>query len=81
MGALVVAVQMISDATTGKTGNQLKFDRRIIMVTDGEGPIDAEDLDVIVSKLKNDGIEITLLCVSLAAANRISYQSLHRIGA
>jgi ATP-dependent DNA helicase 2 subunit 2 len=66
LGALVVATQMISDVTTGKTGNPLRFERRIIMVTDGHGPIDSEDLDLIVSKMKDDGIELTLLYASFA---------------
>lgn len=53
---------MIATATTGKQG-PLKYDRRIVVVTDGYGPIDDEDLDQIVSKIKEDGIEITLLGV------------------
>lgn len=61
MSALAVAIQMIDNATTGKTGNKLKFDRRIIIISDGQGYMDTSDLDAIVSKLKADEIEVTLL--------------------
>jgi ATP-dependent DNA helicase 2 subunit 2 len=62
LSALVVAIQMISKATTGKLG-PLKYTRRIVVVTHGYGSIDEEDLDHITSKIKEDGIELTLLGV------------------
>ncbi|KAF2201806.1 SPOC domain-like protein [Delitschia confertaspora ATCC 74209] len=61
--ALVIAIQMISEATSNKSGKPLKYDRRIIMVTDGFGPIHDDDLDGIASKIKDDEIELTLLGV------------------
>ncbi|KAF2264937.1 SPOC domain-like protein [Lojkania enalia] len=63
LSALAVAAQMIDTATTGKTGNRLKFDRRIIIVTDGMGYMDTTDLDAIASKLKSDEVELTLVGV------------------
>lgn len=54
---------MIQVTTSGKTGNKLKFDRRINIVTDGQGVMDTSDLDAIASKLKADEIEVTLLYV------------------
>lgn len=61
MSALVVAIQMIDHATKGKTGNKLKYDRRIIVISSGEGNIDIEDLPQIQKRLKEEQIEITLL--------------------
>ena len=52
---------MIDTATTGKSGNRLKFDRRVIIVTDGYGYMDTGDLNDVVQKLKADEIEVTLL--------------------
>jgi ATP-dependent DNA helicase 2 subunit 2 len=51
---------MITQATSGKTG-LLKYDRRIIIVTDGQGYMDTEDIDQIAAKLKEDKYEVTLL--------------------
>ena len=61
ISAIAVAIQMIDTATTGKSGNRLKFDRRVIIVTDGYGYMDTGDLNDVVQKLKADEIEVTLL--------------------
>lgn len=63
MSAVAVAVQQIDSATTGATGKPLKYDRRIIIVTDGRGQIDTSDMDAITSKLKDyePPVEIVLL--------------------
>ena len=65
LSALAVAVQMIDGATKGKNGNPLKYDRRIIIITDGRGNLDTEDLEQIASKIKHEDapIEIVLLGV------------------
>ncbi|KAJ4304499.1 ATP-dependent DNA helicase yku80 [Kalmusia sp. IMI 367209] len=65
ISALAVAVQQIDGATTGKNGNPLKFDRRIIIVTDGRGYMDTSDLDAITNKLKSyePPVEVVLLGV------------------
>lgn len=65
LSALALAVQMIDRATQGKNGNPLKYDRRIIIVTDGRGAIDTADLDQIAAKIKDTGapIEVVLLGV------------------
>lgn len=65
LSALAVAVQMIDNATKGKNGNPLKFDRRIIIVTDGRGSLDTEDLEQIAMKIQQPDapIEIVLLGV------------------
>ncbi|KAL1600570.1 ATP-dependent DNA helicase yku80 [Paraconiothyrium brasiliense] len=65
MSAVAVAVQQIDAATTGTTGKPLKFDRRIIIVTDGTGSLDTSDLAQIASKLKDydPPVEVVLLGV------------------
>lgn len=65
LSALAVAVQMIDRATQGAKGNPLKYDRRIIIVTDGRGGLDTSDLDQIAMKIKDTAapIEVVLLGV------------------
>ncbi|KAF2712894.1 SPOC domain-like protein [Pleomassaria siparia CBS 279.74] len=63
LSALAIAIQMIDQGTCGKNGTPLKYDRRIIIVTDGQGHMDPTDLDQIAAKLKQDNFEITLLGV------------------
>lgn len=65
LSALAVAVQMIDSATKGKNGNPLRYDRRIIIVTDGRGSLDTEDLEQIAMKIKHPDapIEVILLGV------------------
>lgn len=56
ISSLVVAIQMI--ATYCK---KLKYRRKIILVTNGEGPMSGDDLDEIVKKIKSDNIELVVL--------------------
>lgn len=69
--ALAVAVQLIDRATQGAKGNPLKYDRRVIIVTDGRGHMDTEDLEQIVSKIKDVSapIELVLLGVDFDDAD------------
>ena len=65
LSALAVALQMIDGATQGAKGNPLKYDRRVIIVTDGRGEMDTDDLEQITMKIKDPAapIEIVLLGV------------------
>lgn len=56
MSALIIAIQLISTHC-----KQLKYVKRIILVTNGEHPMDTDDLDALVVKLKEDGIELAVL--------------------
>ena len=56
ISALVIAIQMI--ATYCK---KLKFRRRVVLITDGRSPMDADDLEEIVTKLNQDSIELIVL--------------------
>ena len=71
LSALAVAVQMISSATQNAKGSPLKYDRRIIIVTDGRGQMDTEDLDQISLKIKDAAapIDIVLLGVDFDDAD------------
>lgn len=65
LSALALAVQMIDSATKGKNGNPLKYDRRIIIVTDGRGALDTEDLDQFAMKIKNPEAPIDLVLLGV----------------
>ena len=71
VSALAVAVQMIDSATKGAKGNPLKYDRRVIIVTDGRGDMDTGDLEQIASKIKDADapIELVLLGVDFDDAD------------
>ncbi|KAJ4362044.1 ATP-dependent DNA helicase yku80 [Neocucurbitaria cava] len=71
VSALAVAVQMIDGATQGAKGNPLKYDRRVIIVTDGRGNMDTDDLEMIASKIKDPSapIEVVLLGVDFDDAD------------
>lgn len=56
ISAIVVAVDMI-DTYTKKN----KWKRQIVLVTDGRGEIDPDDIDDISKKMRESGIELTVL--------------------
>lgn len=56
ISALVVAIQMISTFT-----RKLAYTRKIVLVTNATGKVDADDLDMIISKCKEDGIQLVIL--------------------
>ncbi|KAI2470434.1 ATP-dependent DNA helicase II subunit 2 [Annulohypoxylon bovei var. microspora] len=58
ISAIVLAVDMIERFT-----KKLKYKRKVILVTDGEGPVDPDDLDDISEKIKDCGVELVVLGV------------------
>ncbi|ODA80104.1 hypothetical protein RJ55_03062 [Drechmeria coniospora] len=58
ISAVVVAVDMIDSFT-----KKLKYMRRIILVTDGEGELDTDDVDDIANKMNDSKISLTVLGV------------------
>lgn len=56
ISALVIAIQMIS-----RQCRQLKYRRKIVLITDGQGPMDDDDIEEIVKKIKGDAIELVVL--------------------
>ena len=57
ISAIIIAAEMISKAAP----KRLKFKRTIILVTDGQGPIDADDFKEISSQLNNLGIQLLVM--------------------
>ncbi|KAL7960720.1 SPOC like C-terminal domain-containing protein [Trichoderma compactum] len=62
ISAIVVAVDMI-DTYTKKN----KWKRQICLVTDGRGEIDPDDIDDISKKMRESGIELTVLGIDFDA--------------
>ncbi len=58
ISAIVLAIEMIEKLT-----KKLKYNRRIILVTDGEAPMDSSDIGDISEKIKRSGIQLTVLLV------------------
>jgi ATP-dependent DNA helicase 2 subunit 2 len=56
ISALVVAIHMIETVT-----KKLAYTRKIILVTNGNGSLDADGLEAIITKCKDDGIELVVL--------------------
>ncbi|KAL4921015.1 SPOC like C-terminal domain-containing protein [Aspergillus aurantiobrunneus] len=56
ISALILAIQMIITHC-----KKLKWKRKIVLVTNGIGRMNSEDLDDIVSKVKEDNIELIIL--------------------
>ncbi|KAJ9154876.1 ATP-dependent DNA helicase II subunit 2 [Pleurostoma richardsiae] len=58
VSAIVIALEMIEGYT-----KKLKYKRRIILVTDGRGPIDSDDLEDISGRINELGIELIVIGV------------------
>lgn len=68
LSAIVLAIEEITQATTLKTGKLGKYDRNIVLLTNGRGGIDADDADQhlveIAKKLNAMEIHLTIACVA-----------------
>ena len=58
ISAIVIAIQMIT-----KHCKKLKYKRKIVLVTDGRGSMDADDSSQITEKIKSDGMELVVMYV------------------
>lgn len=58
ISAIVLAVELIEKLT-----KKLKYNRRIVLVTDGEAPMDSDGIDDIAEKIRGCGIQLTILLV------------------
>ncbi|KAI1816062.1 Ku70/Ku80 N-terminal alpha/beta domain-containing protein [Poronia punctata] len=58
VSAVVLAIEMIEKLT-----KKLKYNRNIILITNGEAPIDGDDIEDIAKKMKRTGIKLTVLGV------------------
>ena len=58
ISAIVIAIQMIT-----KHCKKLKYKRKIVLVTDGRGSMDADDISQITEKIKSDEMELVVMYV------------------
>lgn len=56
ISAIVIAIQMIT-----KHCKKLKCKRKIVLVTDGRGSMDADDISQITEKIKSDEMELVVM--------------------
>ncbi len=56
ISAIVIAIQMIT-----KHCKKLKYKRKIVLVTDGRGSMDADDISQITEKIKSDEMELVVM--------------------
>lgn len=43
---------------------KLKYKRRIVLITNGRTPMDTDDLQEITKKIKEDNMDLIVLCVA-----------------
>lgn len=65
ISAVVIAIQMIE-----KYCKKLKYRRRVVLVTNGCGTIDGDDISEITKKITEDAIEIVVMLVSAGGFTR-----------
>lgn len=61
ISAIVLAVHMITEFTKLKSGKPGKFARRIVLLTDGQGIIEDEDIEQIAAKINECGIVLVVM--------------------
>ncbi len=61
VSAIVVAIDMIEKFTTLKTGKPGKFVRKIVLLTDGQGSIDDDNIEDIVKRMNEVEIELVVM--------------------
>lgn len=71
ISALVVAIQMITTYC-----KKLKYRRKIVLVTDGRTPMDADDLEEITKKIKQDSMELVVLYVWILVASEVELNTI-----
>jgi ATP-dependent DNA helicase 2 subunit 2 len=61
VSAIIIAIEMIMAFTKNAKGEPLKYARKIILMTNGRGPMDADDIDEVAKKLNDDRIELVIV--------------------
>ena len=64
ISAVVIAIQMIT-----KYCKKLKYQRKVVLVTDGCGSLDADGISEITKKIKEDAMELVVLFVLCYSTN------------
>jgi hypothetical protein len=63
ISAIVIAIQLIKERTTLKTGLPAKVARKIVLLTDGQGAPYDDEIDPIASKINEENIELVVVYV------------------
>ena len=61
VSAIFVAIQLIEKFTTLKSGKPGKFNRKIVVLTDGQGALEDDDIDPIAARINQ--LDINLVVV------------------
>lgn len=61
ISAIIVAIEMIMIFTKNPKGQPLKYARKIVLMTNGRGHMDPDDIDEVAKKLNEDGIELVIV--------------------
>jgi ATP-dependent DNA helicase 2 subunit 2 len=61
ISAIVLAVHMISEFTTLKSGKPGKYARKIVLLTDGQGFMEDEDIDSIATRINECNIDLVVM--------------------
>jgi ATP-dependent DNA helicase 2 subunit 2 len=61
ISAVVVAVHMISEFTTLKSGKPGKYTRKIVLLTDGQGVMEDEGLESIAKRINDCEISLVVM--------------------
>ncbi|KAM0155016.1 hypothetical protein ACHAQE_006997 [Botrytis cinerea] len=63
ISAIVVAMEMIRKHTTLKSGKPGKYARKIVLITDGNGFMNSDELDDIAKEINNNDIRLVVIGV------------------
>lgn len=61
ISAIIIAIEMIMTFTRNAKGEPLKYARKIVLMTNGRGPMDPDDVDEVAKKLNDDGIDLVVV--------------------
>jgi ATP-dependent DNA helicase 2 subunit 2 len=61
ISAIVLAVQLITEFTTLKSGKLGAFARKIVLLTDGQGMIDGQGIEQIANRINECGITLVVV--------------------
>ena len=61
ISAIIVAIEMIMTFTKNPRGQPLKYSRKIVLMTNGRGQMDPDDIDEVSKKLNEDGIGLVVV--------------------
>ena len=61
ISAIVLAVQLITEFTTLKSGKLGAFARKIVLLTDGQGMMDDQGIEQIANRINECGITLVVV--------------------